>query len=133
MAARPAPAGLSDSAARRTLDAEQRVRGALRELARDGVSVSFVAVATRARVSRAFLYEHADLRAEIEALRAAETTAPTRLKVSQRGSEASLRTRLRAALADNKELRQQIAALREELALAHGRNRELERQQRTGR
>jgi hypothetical protein len=55
MAARPAPAGLSDAATRRTLDAERRVRGALRELERDGVSVSFVAVATRARVSRAFL------------------------------------------------------------------------------
>jgi uncharacterized protein DUF6262 len=133
MAARPAPAGLSDAATRRTLDAERRVRGALRELERDGVSVSFVAVATRARVSRAFLYEHADLRAEVEALRAAETDAPARLTVSQRGSEASLRTRLRAALADNQELRQQIAGLREELARAHGRNRELERQQRTGR
>jgi len=80
-----------------------------------------------------FLYEHADLRAEIEALRAAETDAPARLTVSRRGSEASLRTRLRAALADNQELRQQIAGLREELALAHGRNRELGRQQRTGR
>ena len=57
------------AAAQRTLDAEQRVRKALRELDREGATISFVSVAQRARVSRAFLYANADFRGEIEALR----------------------------------------------------------------
>ena len=117
---------LLDAAARRTLDAEQRVRGALRELDHQGAAITFAGVAQRARVSRAFLYEHADLRAEIEALRAAQASAPASLPARQRASDASLRARLRAALDESRRHREQIARLREELALAHGRVRELE-------
>ena len=78
MTAEPARRPLADAAARRTLDAEQRVRSALRELDREGATVTFASVAERARVSRAFLYQHAELRAEIEALRAAQAAAPAR-------------------------------------------------------
>ena len=92
MSAEPAPRALLDAGARRTLDAEQRVRTALRELDREGASVTFAAVAESARVSRAFLYQHAELRGEIEALRAAD--APARLPVRHRASDASLRTRV---------------------------------------
>lgn len=126
MAADPARKPLADAAAQRTLDAEQRVRAALRELDNEGASVSFAAVAQRAQVSRAFLYSHADFRAEIEALRTAHGLAPARLPVRQRAGDASLRTRLRAALEDNQRQREELARLREELALAHGRVRELE-------
>jgi Family of unknown function (DUF6262) len=117
---------LADAAARRTLDAEQRVRTALRELDREGASVTFAAVAQSARVSRAFLYQHPDVRSEIEALRSAQAAAPARLPVRQRASDASLRARLRAALDEGQRQREEIARLREELALAHGRVRELE-------
>ena len=65
----PVPRSLVEAAAKRTLDAEQRVRGALRALDADGATVSFAAVAKHARVSRAFLYAHTELRSEIEALR----------------------------------------------------------------
>ena len=71
MGAEPARRPLAETAAKRTLEAEQRVRSALRELDRDGATVTFAAVAERARVSRAFLYQHAQLRSQIEALRAA--------------------------------------------------------------
>ena len=67
MGAEPARRPLLDAAARRTLDAEHRVRGALRELDRQGAAITFAGVAQRAQVSRAFLYQHAKLRAEIEA------------------------------------------------------------------
>ena len=123
---RPAPRQLADAAARRTLEAEQRVQGALRELDREGAAVTFAAVAKRAGVSRVFLYQHAELRAQIEALRSAQAAAPARLPVRQRASDASLRARLRAALDENQRQREEIARLREELALAHGRVRELE-------
>jgi hypothetical protein len=117
---------LATAAARRTLDAEQRVRGALRELDREGSAITFASVAARARVSRAFLYQHAELRSEIEALRTAYADAPAPLAVRHRASDASLRVRLRAALDESQRQREEIARLREELALAHGRVRELE-------
>jgi hypothetical protein len=69
MTAEPARRPLADAAARRTLDAEQRVRGALREPDSQGATITFAAVAEGARVSRAFLYQHAQLRSQIEALR----------------------------------------------------------------
>jgi hypothetical protein len=133
MSSEPAPRPLADAAARRTLDAEQRVRDALHELDSQGAPVTFAAVAERAQVSRAFLYGHAALRAEIEALRTSQASAPARLPVGQRSSDASLRARLRAALDESQRQRQEIASLREELALAHGRVRELELDRRVGR
>jgi hypothetical protein len=126
------PRALAATAARRTLDTEQRVRSTLRALDADGATISFAAVADHARVSRAFLYAHAELRAEIEALRSIHTAAPARLLVRQRASDASVRARLRAALDENQRQREELAALREELALAHGRVRELELERRVG-
>jgi Family of unknown function (DUF6262) len=126
MSAEPTRRPLAETAAKRTLAAEQRVRSALRELDRDGATVTFAAVAERARVSRAFLYQHAELRSQIEALRAADAAASARVPVRQRVSDASLRARLRAALDESQRQREVIARLREELALAHGRVRELE-------
>jgi hypothetical protein len=123
---------LADVAARRTLAAEQRVRAALRELEREGAAITFAAVARRARVSRAFLYQHGELRAEIERLRAAQSAAPARPVSRERASDASLRARLRAALDECARQREEIARLREELALAHGRVRELELDRRVG-
>ena len=126
MTAEPARRPLAEAAAKRTLQAEQRVHSALRELDSHGATVTFAAVAERARVSRAFLYQHAELRSQIEALRTEQTAAPGRLAVRQRASDASLRARLRAALDESQRQRDELARLREELALAHGRVRELE-------
>lgn len=126
MGAEPVRRPLADAAARRTLDAEQRVHGALRELDCEGAAVTFAAVAERARVSRAFLYQHAELRSQVEALRSAQADAPAEVPVRQRASDASLRARLRAALEEGQRQRAEIARLREELALAHGRVREME-------
>jgi len=133
MDAEPARSPLAVTASKRTLDAERRVRSALRDLDREGATVTFAAVAERGRVSRAFLYQHAELRSQIEALRAAENTVPTRLPVRQRASDASLRARLRAALDESQRQREELARLREELALAHGRVRELELDRRVAR
>jgi hypothetical protein len=132
MGAQPAPRSLADAAAKRTLDAEQRVHATLRALDADGATISFAAVAEHARVSRAFLYAHSELRAEIDALRSSAPAAPARLPVRQRASDASVRARLRAALDENQRQRDELAALREELALARGRVRELELDRRIG-
>lgn len=129
MSTTPPPA-LAEAAAGRTLAAEDRVRQALRSLDRDGHPISFAAVAQHARVSRAFLYNHPDFRAEIEELRGRHAAAPSRLPAAERSSDGSVRTRLRAALDDNQRLRREMTELREELALAHGRARELELERR---
>jgi len=46
--------------------------------------------------------------------------------VRERASDESIRSRLCAALDENKRLREEIAALRKEVGLARGRVRELE-------
>jgi hypothetical protein len=122
---------LREATAARSIGAAERARGALVELARDGEPITFAVVAARASVSRQFLYSHPDLRAEIERLRGQQRT-PARLPVRERASDESIRSRLRAALDENKGWREEIAALRDELGLAHGRVRELELATRAG-
>ena len=95
------------------------------KLERQGAAISFQAVAAEARVSRAFLYGHPELRAAIEQLRAQHQHEPSRLPRGERASEESLRARLRGTLEENKRLRAENAQLRDELALAHGEVREL--------
>jgi hypothetical protein len=95
--------------------------------------VNFAAVAAIASVSRQFLYTNPDLREEIDRLRGEQRTTLPRTAVEERASDASIRTRLRAALDDNQRLREQNARLREELSVAHGTVRELQLARRTGR
>jgi hypothetical protein len=63
---------------------------------------------------------------EIAALRSARASALARLPTRQRASDASLHVRLRAALDEGRRQREEIARMREELALAHGRELELD-------
>lgn len=128
-----APKPLATAAAARAIAAEQQVRHALRDLDREGVPITFAAVSARARVSRSFLYRNDGIRLEIERLRGVQIAAPSPLPVRERGSDASARTRLRAALDENRRQREEISTLRDELALAHGRVRELELDRRTRR
>jgi site-specific recombinase XerD len=116
---------LREAAAARSTGAAERARRALIELAREGGMITFALVATRARVSRQFLNSHPELRAEIERQRG-QQRPPARLPMGARAGDESIRVRLRVALNENKRLRQEIAALRDELAVAHGRVREFE-------
>jgi hypothetical protein len=117
---------IREAAAIRSDDAVARARRVLREMSRRGARVNFAAVAGAAGVSRQFLYTHPELRAEIEQLREEQHSELSRLPVAERASDASIRARLRAALDDNQRLREENTRLRGELALAHGRVRELE-------
>jgi Family of unknown function (DUF6262) len=107
------------------MGAAERARSALAELERAGETITFAVVAARARVSRQFLYSQAHLRADIERQRG-QQRPPARLPMRGCAGDESIRVRLRIALEENKRLRDQIAGLRDELALAHGRVRELE-------
>jgi hypothetical protein len=117
---------LAQAAAHRAIDAEQRARSALTELDHAGTAITFAAVARHAHLSRQFLYSHQALRAEIDALRAPDFSSAAGVPARERASENSLRARLRTALDDNQRLRSELKIVRDELAIALGRNRELD-------
>ncbi len=123
---------LRGAAAARSLAAEQRAHHAILELDRRGEPITFLAVATEARVSARYLYGHPQLRATIEQLRDEQHRAPSTLPIRERASEESIRARLRSTLEENKRLRSENAQLRDELALAHGHIRELKLTNRRG-
>jgi uncharacterized protein DUF6262 len=101
----------------------ERAHAALRDLDRHGETISFQAVARVARVSRQWLYTQPELRAEIERLRARQPDTATRVPDAERAREASLRQRNMMLLAENRRLREQIAELKAELAIAYGQQR----------
>ncbi|WP_275406029.1 MULTISPECIES: DUF6262 family protein [unclassified Streptomyces] len=93
-----------------------------------GSKITFETVAREAKVSRSWLYNQPDIRAEIERLRARHRTAPASRPVPerQRASDASLLHRLEAATARKRQLEAENHKLREALALALGEQRAAE-------
>jgi negative regulator of sigma E activity len=107
---------------------------ALRELETAGGPVTFDAVASAAGVSRSWLYSQADLRAEIERLRASSRPAPgAPVPTRQRASDASLLRRLEAANARNRQLADENRRLRDQLARALGEQRSARSREPAGR
>jgi hypothetical protein len=117
-------AHLAVSAHRRHELTRSKAIQALRELDRAGTPVTFETVARTAAVSRSWLYTQPDLRAEIERLRQTTRRSPhPEIPADQRTSDPSLRRRLEAALARNRELTEDNARLRRQLARALGEER----------
>lgn len=110
---------LAAAAQRRHDDAHQRAQDAIRVAAGLGEAVTATTLATRAGVSRAFLYANPDL---IEAIRQLRATGerPSAAPARQRASEASLLRRLEALTQRNKELRTENQDLRRRLEITHG-------------
>lgn len=112
------------AAQRRSQATHRRAAAALRRMDNAGSRVSFDAVAREAGVSRSWLYDQPDLRAEIERLRdrhrpASGPVVPDR----QRGSDASLLRRLELAAQRIRQLEQDNKRLRRTLAEALGERR----------
>jgi hypothetical protein len=122
--------GLAEAADRRSQRAVERAQRAIRHLDKAGEAVSFQSVAREAGVSRQFLYGNAQLRGEIERLRAAHLEAADAIPSAQRASEASLKARNQMLLDENRRLREEVVGLREELAGAWGEVRALKRERR---
>jgi hypothetical protein len=115
---------LAAAAQRRREQTLARAHQALHELEASGVAVTVTAVATKAGVSRAWLYAETDLRHRLNALRqkVAVAAPPAAIEPS---SDASLRGRLalaheriRELADDNQHLRGQIARLHGQLRTA---------------
>ena len=118
---RPDP--LSEAAARRHELTRSRAVQALRELDRAGTPVTFAGVAQAAGVSRSWLYTQADISSQIRRLRQTANGAGSAggaIPAGQRSTDASLRARLTAALDRNRQLADENAQLRRQLARALG-------------
>lgn len=89
-----------------------RVRAALEATVLDGGPFSVTEIARKARVSRRFVYDHPELRAEID-LKAAESVGrfSGRLVASAQVSAASLRADSENCKAENQRLRERIRTL----------------------
>jgi hypothetical protein len=115
---------LITAARRRAAATRKRAVTALRRMDKAGTPITVDAVAKHARVSRSWLYNQPDLRAEIERLRARRSTAASRtLPDRQRASDASLLRRLESATERINRLETENQQLREALALALGEQR----------
>jgi Family of unknown function (DUF6262) len=113
---------LSEAAARRHQLTRSRAVQALRELDRSGNTVTFAGVARAAGVSRSWLYTQPDISSQIRRLRqhANGARSASAIPAGQRPTDASLRARLTAALDRNKQLADDNARLRRQLARAFG-------------
>jgi hypothetical protein len=117
---RPDP--LAEAAARRHELTRSRTVQALRELDRAGIPVTFAGVAQAAGISRSWLYTQPDISSQIRRLRqkADGTGSAGAIPAAQQATDASLRARLTAALDRNKQLADDNARLRRQLARALG-------------
>jgi Family of unknown function (DUF6262) len=115
---------LAAAASRKRDHAQTRAQKALRELDQQGRAITFQAVARQAGVSRQWLYQQPELRNEIERLRERHiaVTGP-QVPDAQRASTASVHQRLENMRAENRRLREEVAELKAELAIAYGRRR----------
>ena len=114
-------AHLIAAASRRHELARSKAIRAVRELDAAGATVTFESVARAAGVSRSWLYTQPDIRAEVLRLRDLGRQAPgTSVPARHRSSDASLRRRLEATTARNRELAEDNQRLRRQLAQALG-------------
>jgi hypothetical protein len=119
----PSQTALAAAARLKSEHARARAGKALRDLDQEGHPITFQSVARNAGVSRQWLYRQPELRAEIERLRAAHGERRGAIPAAERATEASLRQRVEGLVAENRSLRQRIAELKAELALAYGEQR----------
>jgi len=117
---RPDP--LSQAAARRRELTRAKAVQALRELDRAGTPVTFAGVAREAGISRSWLYSQPDISGQIRRQRQETNAAGSAggIPAGQRATDASLRARLASALDRNKQLTDENARLRRQLARALG-------------
>ena len=118
--------GLKASAEEKARASRHRVVDAIDHMIKEQQAVSFHSVATKAGVSRAYLYNHSDLRERIEALRRVQGGGSLRLvsgtiKEAARTDKckdfilAAKEKRIRELEGENKKLNEQVKKLRGQL------------------
>lgn len=95
---------------------------ALRELAAHGIPITFASVARKAGISTDFLYREPTLRAKISSLRRPGSHAAP-VEAEDPSSTSSAVRALSSRIKDlTRQHREEVAALRRDLAAAHGEN-----------
>ncbi len=112
---------LAEHARTRHQQTLQRAQAALAAMAGDGEAVTVSRLASRAAVSRSWIYTQPELRDQIEQLQQhrTKTSSPNRT-LGSRASDESLRRRLALAHQRLAQLRAENQQLRQDLARAHG-------------
>ena len=110
------------AARRRAAATRKRAVTALRRMENAGAPITFDTVAREAHVSRSWLYNQGDLRAEVQRLRQRQppSTTTTAIPNRQRASNDSLLRRLEVAATRIRHLEAENKQLRDALALALG-------------
>jgi len=112
--------GLAAHAKQRAECKQQQVEQAISKLLRENRLVNFNTVATSAGVTKAYLYNHPELRDRIEALRASQRNNLAPQRTLSRRTEGSREVLLAAKDRRIKELEQENQRLKEELKMALG-------------
>jgi hypothetical protein len=109
------------AAAQRRRDSTiERAQRTLRELSETGKRYTVTDIAARAGVSRAWLYAQTGLRDQIRQLADQRPTTPPVIEETRRSSDASLRQRLALAHSRVRELDDENRHLRDQVAHLHG-------------
>lgn len=111
------------AAHRRSQATKRRAVDALRRIDNAGTQINFDVVAREANVSRSWLYNQPDLRAEIERLRGRQRPTTRPIPDRQRATDASLHQRLQGATDRIRQLETDNRRLRHALAEALGERR----------
>jgi hypothetical protein len=98
----------------------ERARWALAELADTGQSVTVAGLASRAGVSRSWIYTQPELREQIQQHQRSYSDSDTARQIVTRASDESLHRRLTLAHERIAQLRKENQQLRDSLAHAHG-------------
>jgi len=112
--------GLAAHAKQRAECKQQQVEQAISKLIRENRLVNFNTVATSAGVTKAYLYNHPELRDRIEALRASQRNNLAPQRTLSGRTEGSREVLLAAKDRRIKELEQENLRLKEELKMALG-------------
>ena len=109
---------LAEAARRRSELTVARARQALAEMQAAGQPVTIAKVAAGAGISRSWLYTHAELRQQISTLRSEAPTLTT--QTCTPATDSSLRQRLALAHQRIRELTDENAQFRDQIAALHG-------------
>lgn len=119
-------ANLRQAARRKQADADARARQAVKHARKSQQPVTFRGIAEAAGVSTSFLYNHPELRAQIDRLRGSSSPRPRRGD-DPTGQVATLKALLEAAASEKTALLRRNEQLNNRLAAAHGELLELRR------
>ena len=102
--------------AHRKANTQQKVDEAIKRLIRANEKINFNSVSNESSVTKATLYNNADIRERIETLRQQQSQAPTQKQVKRDMNEnnkdaliESLKRKNKKLVADNKQLRKQLS------------------------